>query len=189
MERNMKTDKTHIAIVLDCSGSMSSIKSDMEGAIETFIQDQKLLPGDVAFEVTRFSTGVYDTIVFDDKPIEMHCNGYTALNDAVGTVIDNLGQKLASLPESERPGKVIVCIITDGFENASKNYHHEQVASMIKHQTEVYKWDFIYLGANQDAFTVGQSYNIKTNVSYTATAAGTQDMSRSLRSQVSVWRQ
>lgn len=77
--------------------------------------------------------------------------GTTALYDAVATTIDAVGQRLDALPEAERPGRVIVAILTDGLENASSRYTARDVARRIHHQRKRYAWEFVYLGANQDA--------------------------------------
>ena len=84
----------------------------------------------------------------------------TALLDAQGRTIVELGQELNHLPASERPGKVIVMTMTDGMENASQLYTDVQVAAMVEHQREVYKWQFLYLGANQDAIRVAAGIGI-----------------------------
>jgi uncharacterized protein YegL len=74
--------------------------------------------------------------------------GNTALLDAVGKTINTLGEKLAKMDEAARPGKVIVLIITDGQENASREFNQTRVKEMIERQQNVYKWEFIFFGAN-----------------------------------------
>jgi hypothetical protein len=78
--------------------------------------------------------------------------GTTALLDAVGKTIDETGERLAGLPEESRPENVIVAILTDGHENASSQYSLAKVREKIRHQKEKYSWEFIFMGANQDAF-------------------------------------
>lgn len=56
---------------------------------------------------------------------------------------------------------MIVAILTDGMENASKEFSRPQIAEMVKHQEETYSWEFIYLGANQDAFAVGKGLGMR----------------------------
>ena len=64
--------------------------------------------------------------------------------------------------------------MTDGLENASRIYNRTQIAESVKHQTDVYKWAFIYLGANQDAITVGKSMGFAADHSanYQPTSGG-----------------
>jgi hypothetical protein len=98
--------------------------------------------------------------------------GSTALHDSMGKAIYELGQELAELPEEKRPGKVIFLTMTDGMHNTTlinetKHYDRETLAAMIKTQEEVYNWLFMYIGANQDAITVGKGLNIPQAFSMT----------------------
>lgn len=87
-------------------------------------------------------------------------NGGTPLLDTIAVAMNRTGKSLAALPESLRPEKVLVVIITDGEENASRVYNHQKVMEMIQHQTIVYKWEFMYLGANQDAIQAGAAFGM-----------------------------
>jgi hypothetical protein len=78
--------------------------------------------------------------------------GGTALLDAVGRAINETGERLARMPEEDRPGLVIFVVMTDGEENSSKEFSKARIKEMIQHQQEVYNWHFTFLGANQDAF-------------------------------------
>jgi hypothetical protein len=89
--------------------------------------------------------------------------GCTALLDALGQTIDNLGDRLAGLAEKDRPGQVIVAILTDGLENASQRFTWKEIAAKIKHQTDIYKWTFLFLGANQDAIATAANLSIAAN--------------------------
>jgi hypothetical protein len=62
--------------------------------------------------------------------------------------IDDVGKQLAATPEPERPNKVIVAILTDGMENAGRDYTNAKVTAMIRHQQEKYSWEFLFLAAN-----------------------------------------
>jgi hypothetical protein len=95
------------------------------------------------------------------------CDTMTPLNDAMGWAIDATGRLLSVLDEAYRPSKVIFVTLTDGFENQSLTYSREQVKAKIEHQRKVYDWAFVYLGANQDAIAVGQSYGIAAGSSMT----------------------
>jgi hypothetical protein len=110
--------------------------------------------------------------------------GGTALLDAIGTTVDAVGLKLASLPDGERPGKVVFLIQTDGEENSSWQFTYQQIQNKIKHQTDVYKWDFVFLGANQDAIASAANLGIGAgkSLSYTGTAIGTATVFDSLSS-------
>jgi len=100
------------------------------------------------------------------------CDTNTPLLDAIGHAIDETGRRLAAMPEHERPEKVIFVILTDGEENASGTYNHEQITAKIKEQTDIYNWDFLFLGANQDAIQTGGSYGITRGRSMSLSATG-----------------
>ena len=96
----------------------------------------------------------------DDIRADSERGGMTALLDAQGRTIVELGRELAAMPEDERPGKVLVLTITDGQENASKHFNLQQVGALIQQQRDVYQWQFVYMGANQDAVATAAAMNI-----------------------------
>ena len=93
--------------------------------------------------------------------------GTTALLDSVARIVLDAGKRLAALPEDQRPGTVIVGIMTDGLENASREWSHPQVKQLIETQTRDYQWQFLYLGADQDAVEVGMSIGVSAGHSVT----------------------
>ncbi len=174
-------DYTHICIVLDASGSMSDIEDDTKGSFNSFIKAQKAAEGKTVLDIYQFSGEVrrivehVDLASFsDDLMARYTCSGCTALNDAVCTAIDTLGQEFAAMKEEDRPENVLMVIITDGFENASRKFSSSDVKERIKHQTEKYNWEFQYLAANQDAFATGAAMGIAADncVAFKATSAG-----------------
>jgi hypothetical protein len=90
----------------------------------------------------------------------LHPGGTTALLDSIGRLVTDAGQRLAALPEDQRPGTVVVGIMTDGLENASREWTHARVKELIEKQTRDYSWQFLYLGADQDAIEVGMSIGV-----------------------------
>jgi hypothetical protein len=167
---------TEIAFILDSSGSMQSIKSGTMEGYNSFIFQQKEENGKypVRFSLTLFNSGIEEVLssipvnrVTDLDDSNYRPSGNTALLDAIGTTINTLGKRLADTPENERPGKVIVTIMTDGEENSSRQFTWDQISGMIKHQTDVYKWEFLFLGANQDAIATASRMNIDKGSSST----------------------
>ena len=163
----MKQDYTHILIVLDASGSMSSIQDDIKGSFNEFLKKQREAEGKTVFDLYQFSDTAKRIVrsadlsqFHDDLMAKYVCTGCTALNDAVCTAMDTVGREFANMPESERPERVICVIITDGEENASREHTTEDVKNRIKHQQEVYNWNFQFLAANQDAFEAGKSIGL-----------------------------
>ena len=160
-------DYTHICIVLDASGSMAEIESDTKGSFNSFLNEQKKAKGKTVFDLYQFSDKPkrivehVDLATFnDDLMSKYRCSGCTALNDAVCTAIDTLGQEFSVMKEEDRPEHVMFVIITDGMENASRKFSSADVKKRIKEQTDVYKWDFQYLAANQDAFASGEMLGV-----------------------------
>jgi len=176
----MKDNFTRIAIVLDRSGSMESCKESTVAGFNEFIRTQKEIPGEATVKLVQFDDQ-YETVF--DKPLKecpeltQHTfvpRGSTALLDAQGRTIVELGQELAALPESERPSKVIVVTLTDGMENASKQYNLDKIGEMIREQRDKYNWDFVFLGANQDAIATAAAMSIPlpSAMSYSTSKAG-----------------
>jgi len=154
---------TEIIVIADRSGSMGVVQDDTIGGFNAFLaEQQKSQDGKCLLTYVQFDTE-YE-VVHEALPIEKmkpltHATfvprGATALLDAVGKTIDDVGTRLANLPEEKRPGNVVVVIMTDGMENSSHAYSKAQVAERVKHQSETYDWSFIFLGQNIDAFAEG----------------------------------
>lgn len=88
--------------------------------------------------------------------------GLTAMNDGIGMAIDSVGKWLADMPEEERPSKNLIVVMTDGCENASKEYSLKRVKEMIQHQTDVYNWSFVYMGT--DVATIDTAEGLGINM-------------------------
>jgi hypothetical protein len=165
----MKKDFTEIVIVLDESGSMGSCKSDTIGGVNLFLNNQKKIQGEVSVTLVKFSD--YYKIVNNAVPLDQiiyldednyNPSNTTALLDAVGKTINNIGKRLANTPEPERPEKVIFTIITDGYENDSREFTRDQIFQMVSNQRNNYSWEFIFLGADIDVW--GKEIGISLNV-------------------------
>ena len=158
---------THLIIVLDASGSMSRIQDDVKGSFNEFLKKQREEPGKTVFDLFQFNDEVKRLVVsadlaqfHEDMMSKYNCTGCTALNDAVCTAIDTVGREFAEMPEENRPEHVLCVIITDGEENASREYTMEDVKDRIEHQKTKYNWQFEFLAANQDAFETGESFGL-----------------------------
>jgi hypothetical protein len=155
---------THIAFLLDRSGSMQSIKDDTEGGFNAFIEDQRRQGAECRVTLAQFDNEyeeVYrDLPIAEVPPIRLVPRGSTALLDSIGRLVTTTGERLAALPEDERPGMVIIGIMTDGHENASREWTHPAVKALIEQQTKAYNWQFLYMGADQDAIEVGASIGV-----------------------------
>jgi uncharacterized protein YegL len=179
----MNQDLTEIVFILDRSGSMNGLESDTIGGFNGFVEKQ-----------AELGLTCLTTVLFDDKYEILHngvdarnvrltdqeyfTRGSTALLDAVGKTINDVGKRLKKTPEAQRPGKVIFIITTDGLENASKKFSYDDVKKMITHQTEKYSWEFIFMGANIDAVHEGSKLGIQaaSSLNFMSTATGIVNM-------------
>ena len=162
---------THLYFLLDRSGSMQSIKSDIEGGFAAFVDEQRSAPGACRVTLTQFDNR-YDVVYADrdvaDVPaLDLQPRGMTALHDAIGRLVTDAGVQLAALPAERRPGTVIVAIMTDGLENASKEWTGAAVKALVEQQTRQWGWQFMYMGADQDAVEVGTSLGVPAAQSMT----------------------
>ncbi len=168
-----RSDLTHLYFLLDRSGSMQSIKTDTEGGFAAFIEEQRRADGECRVTLAQFDD-VYEVVLADTPVAEvgrlrLRPRGSTALLDAMGRLITEAGSSLAALPEDQRPASVVVAIMTDGLENASREWTHQAVRALVEQQTSDYQWQFLYMGADQDAIEVGTGLGVSAahTVSYT----------------------
>lgn len=193
----MNNNLTEIVFILDRSGSMGPIAADTIGGYNTFIEKQKLEPGEAKLTTVLFDS-MYEVIhdgvdIQKVEPLtstQYWARGMTALMDAVGRTINSVGERLAATPEEERPGKVIFVITTDGLENSSREFTRTQIKQMIEHQTNKYNWQFMFLGANIDAAAEAVSMGIDAQyaANYSASDIGTKSVYATMDCAVSTLR-
>jgi uncharacterized protein YegL len=152
---------TDITLIVDASPSMQPQTKETIQGVNAFVKDQ-LAAAKAAKQNVRINLVTFSNYVTKLEGMELNEANYrpaygngTALYDAVGQTISETGVRFRALPEESRPGKVLVVIVTDGEENSSRIYHAENVKASIKNQTDEYAWDFVFMGANQDAWLVG----------------------------------
>ncbi len=190
----MNNNLTELVYILDMSGSMRPLTADTIGGYNSMLDQQKKLG-----EENPALRANVTTVLFDDRYIMLHdrvdintvpCitdreyspRGCTAMLDAIGRTVVYIGEKLAAMPEDERPGLVSVTIITDGKENASREYTWDVVRSMIKEQKEKYSWVFTFIGANIDVNRTSSDLGIDQKMSrqFTASKRGTETVFSSI---------
>jgi hypothetical protein len=186
-------DYTHIALVVDRSGSMASIKTDMEGGLKTYLEEQAALPGKCLVDLTIFDTDIDQ--VYTGRPVGSATvgivpRGATALLDAIGKTVVSLGERLAKLSEDDRPEHVIVATITDGYENSSREFTHGTLQQLIEEQQAKWNWKFVFLGAGLDASKQGAGMGMAKGMSshYAPTSAGVAMGTQSLSNYTSAVR-
>jgi len=155
---------TDVTLVVDRSGSMGVCRIDAENGVNHFLQKQVEDPGETLVTLVQFDTE-YE-FLHTGTPADqvgkyiLEPRGMTALLDAVGRAVNETGERLSRMQEADRPGLVVFVIVTDGQENSSHEFTKAQIKEMITHQQSVYNWQFVFLGANQDAFAEGAGMGI-----------------------------
>jgi uncharacterized protein YegL len=142
---------TEIVCVVDRSGSMHAIRDDAIGGFNSFLKGQQALDKPCKLTYVQFDDEyeiIHSAVPLVEvpplTPATYVPHGATALLDAIGRTINDVGARLSVIPEGDRPGKVIFLILTDGHENASKEFSASSIEKMITHQREVYKWEFVF---------------------------------------------
>lgn len=163
----MKKNLTELVFILDKSGSMAGLERDTIGGFNAMLEKQKALDGQCRITTVLFDNRyelLHDrTDIRAVRPItakEYHVGGSTALLDAVGKTIHKIATAQKNTAEPFRAGKVMLVIITDGEENASREYSAAEVKEAIQRQKSRYGWEFIFLGANMDAVETAGRFGI-----------------------------
>lgn len=183
----MRNDLVEVIFVIDASGSMYNAKADTIGGFNSFLESQKKAPGDTLVTSIFFNDEVKIldecTKIQEVQPLTDQSyvvGGRTALYDAVGYAIDSVGERLAGTPEEERPAEVIVVIVTDGFENASHEYHFADIKERIERQQNTYSWKFIFLGEDIKSVQHAQEMGINKCLTHTYSKANLDSVYRSV---------
>lgn len=152
---NLNKNWINLVFVIDKSGSMWSSKDDVIGGFNKTIEEQKAnKEGKVTVSLYTFNENVREEYlgvdINDIGKFHYSPDGMTAMNDGIGRAIDNVGKWLYEKDRNgeEMPGKTLVVVMTDGMENASKEYKLSQVQEKIKEQTDKYSWEFVYMGTD-----------------------------------------
>lgn len=147
----------HVTFVLDSSGSMSAIREDTIGGFNTFLADQRDEEGTATVSLVDFDTTVditYRGTAIEGAPMltaETYTpGGRTALYDAIATAIGDTTTFIEGIDPENRPETIIVVILTDGKENASET-PQDVIREKIKTRQQEHGWEFLFIGANQDA--------------------------------------
>jgi len=184
---------TDITIILDRSGSMRSIRDATVKGVNSFMDDVNKVPGEGVWSLVQFddhdsARGAregFPHVVFENvsstqlprlEPADFEPRGSTALVDAVCLTIGRIMTRVLGVAEADRP-KVMVVVMTDGLENASREFTSARLREMAAEAQSLHGWEFLYLGANQDAFSEAGKYGIAktSNVfNFSATETGTQ---------------
>ena len=165
----METKYLKIVFIIDESGSMQGSNDDVIGGFNSFVERQKKEnTGKITMSLYKFNDVV--SLVVDNKPAsriktltteDYTPGGFTALFDAIGQAIHDTDKNISGLPTAGRPDKVMVVIITDGQENASREFSAKAIKSCISTHEELLNWSFIFLGSGLDDFSDAEALGIK----------------------------
>jgi Mg-chelatase subunit ChlD len=188
MSRPDGAETTLLVLIVDRSGSMEAIREDMEGGIATLLAEQAAEKGTCLVTLAQFDSEyelIADAVpVAELLPYRLVPRDRTALLDAMGRTISMVRAKLEELAPEERPEKIVTAVITDGMENASREWSHLQVMDCVKARIAE-GWHFTFLGANQDAIQEGGRVGIAGDASLSYSGARSREavesMSTSLR--------
>jgi len=169
----MKENLTEIVAIIDRSGSMGHMTNDVIGGMNQFIKDQRSVEGEANFSLILFDNvinHVHERIPLKDVPLldnnTYRVGGSTAMYDAIAYAINTIGGILHNTPEDERPSKVLFCIMTDGEDNASREFTAQNVKDMVQHQTDMYAWEFIFMAANINVQEAADMIGIRGSSSF-----------------------
>jgi len=195
----MKENYTHIAVLLDRTGSMEEIRDDTIGGFNAFLAQQQAVPGEATLTLVQFDSQDPYEIVHRFRalaavpPLTRETfvpRASTPLLDAMGRAINDLEQSLAELPDAHKPEHVIMVIITDGQENASREFRKEQITQMIAAKQKA-GWQFVFLSADlaalQDAVSSGMP--AAQAMAFRKDAAGTAAAFSSVSESIAAFRQ
>ena len=191
-------NSTYIAIVLDRSGSMESIAKQTIQGFNAFLAEQKQVKGEAKISLVQFDheyQEVYEAIDIHQAPdlnVETYePRGMTALLDAIGKTIKSTKKIIDNLKDKQRPSKIIFVVITDGYENHSRHYSRRNIFEKISKLEGKHGWQFVFLGANQDAIAEAGRLGVKEQraMTFAADAQGTSDVFFSLSHNISEFRE
>jgi hypothetical protein len=178
-----------MSVVLDRSGSMAAIADDVVGGFNRLLAEQRTAPGDARVTLAQFDSQdpfevLIDAVdlreVTDLDPSRYQPRGCTPLYDAIGRMIGRIDAGTARRAElGLSPEDHLVVIVTDGLENASREFSRSAVFRLIE-QRRAAGWVFAFLGANQDVYAEGGAIGVAPGsaAAFAPTAAGVGKMWR-----------
>lgn len=168
----MKNETTIYHLIVDKSGSMmgseESVIEGFNGQLEQIKKLKEQFPEQTfLMGLTFFNHHVINQIMAENihsiEPISRNSyrpEGSTALLDAIGKSVYEIKSGFGKMIDEDK-ATVVVVIITDGYENASRFYTYHDIAKLIPELEETEKWMFNFLGADMDAIHTSKMLNIQ----------------------------
>ena len=161
-----KKRESQVVFLLDQTGSMQECKKDTIGGFNAFLKEQKKnKTGKLRFSLTLFNSSKIEKRYADEE-----IKNVKPLSDAnyiprhLTPLWDAMGNTIQSMPEAR---DVLFVILTDGYENYSKEFKTEAVKRMIKEKEKDFGWKFLFLGADlanfNDALSAGINFNFNVS--------------------------
>lgn len=161
-----------IVVVVDKSGSMYSLKDDVIGGFNSFLESQQKLGDDATMTVVLFNTE-YEFYAEDQPLNEIPKFTNDSYVPTGGTaLLDALGRAMTNILARRKDDKVLVCVITDGQENSSKEYKKEDITKMINDKKQS-GWEFMFLSSDLNAISDAKDYGFSNTFAFSADAKGT----------------
>ena len=169
---------THVTFVLDSSGSMSKIEDDTKGGFNVFLREQQEEEGTATVTLYDFDSTV--ELVYRNRPIadapkldneNYRPGGKTALHDAIVRAVDETAEEIETMAPRDQPENVIIVVLTDGKENASET-PQDVVRNRVEERREESGWEFLFIGANQDAALTAQEMGMDQDKSLDMSHSG-----------------
>jgi uncharacterized protein YegL len=166
----MKKGLVEMVFILDRSGSMRGLEADTVGGFNSLIDKQKQASGEALVSLVlfddQFEVVHHRRLIASLEPLTKetyYVRGSTALVDAIGRGIEKIKHVHRQLGKDNTPEKTMFIITTDGQENASKQFDSPQLRKLISEQQEKFGWEFLFLGANINAFETAVDLGIQRN--------------------------
>lgn len=194
----MGKDSTHITVILDRTGSMEEIRDDTIGGFNAFLEGQKKLEGKASITLVQFDTRdpyevMYSFLDIAEAP-RLTRKTYvpragTPLLDAMGRGMNDLESRLAAMDTTDRPKKIVFVVVTDGHENASREFSRADILKMVeRHKSR--GWQFVFLGADLTGFDEAGALGVAyaSRLHYCKSPRGVAEAYASLADKISDYR-
>ena len=195
----MKQSTTHITVILDRTGSMDSIRDDTIGGFNHFLEQQQAEPGKATLTLVQFDSQDPYEVIHHFVPIKkvpkLTRETYvpratTPLLDAIGRGINDLESSLAAKKKNNKDTKVVMVVITDGYENASCEFKRSQIEKMIKTKQKKDNWQFVYLSADLSSINdaLDHGFDRDAVMAFDKDAQGTDEAWRATSARIADYR-
>ena len=194
----MSSPSTHISVILDRTGSMQSIREDTIGGFNAFLHEQQQQPGHATLTLVQFDSQDPYEVIHHFRPIaaipDLTSTTFvprasTPLLDAIGRGINDLEKTVADLPAPDKPGRIVMVIITDGQENSSREFTRALVQQMIGEKQQA-GWQFVFLSADLTAINEALDSGVSavSALSFDKTAEGSRKVWASASARIADYR-